>query len=79
MKMGRLFNFIDELEEFEESLIVGLKKDIIIRKIDEPIANIYVSSTGGENGMGCYSISFLVLHLLIIDLLLMESLVQMLS
>lgn len=48
---GKTVQFIDELEEFEESLIVRTEEGHYYPEIDEPIANIYVSSTGGENRM----------------------------
>ena len=48
---GKTVQFINELEEFEESLIVRTKEGYYYPQIDEPIANIYISSTGGENRM----------------------------
>lgn len=56
---GKTVQFIDELEEFEESLIVRTEEGHYYPEIDEPIANIYVSSTGGENRMAAIIYNFL--------------------
>ena len=48
---GKTVQFINELEKFEESLIVSTEEGYYYPQIDEPIANIYISSTGGENRM----------------------------
>ncbi len=48
---GRTLQFLDELEEFEESLIINTDEGKLYPVMDEGVANIYISSTGGENRM----------------------------
>jgi hypothetical protein len=48
---GKTVQFIDELEEFEESFTMSTEEGNYCPIIEEPIANIFVDSTGGENRM----------------------------
>lgn len=49
---GKTIEFLEQIEEYEESLIVKTEEgEGYYPIIDEPIANIYVSCGGGENRM----------------------------
>lgn len=56
---GKTLQFIEELEEFEESLVIKTDEGNLYPKIDEPVATIYVNSSGGENRMAAIIYHFL--------------------
>jgi len=55
---GKTIQFIDELEEFEESFTMSTEEGNYYPIIEEPIANIFVDSTGGENRMAAMLYEF---------------------
>lgn len=55
---GKTVQFIDELEEFEESFTMSTEEGNYYPIIEEPIANIFVDSTGGENSMAAMLYEF---------------------
>lgn len=55
---GKTTQFIDELEELEESLLVSTEEGNYYPIVEEPIANIFVDSTGGENRMAAMLYEF---------------------
>lgn len=55
---GKTIQFINELEELEESLLVSTEEGNYYPIVEEPIANIFVDSTGGENRMAAMLYEF---------------------
>jgi len=55
---GKTAQFIGELEELEESLLVSTEEGNYYPIVEEPIANIFVDSTGGENRMAAMLYEF---------------------
>lgn len=56
---GRVIKLIEELEEFEACFQVDTEEGKIIPIIKEPIINLYVDCTGGENRMASMLYDFL--------------------
>ena len=55
---GKTIQFLEELEELEESFICNTEEGLLHPVIDEPIATIYVDCTGGENRMAAILYNF---------------------
>lgn len=56
---GKTYQFIKELEELEESLIMDTDEGKLYPIIEESIANIYIDSVGGENKTTAILFNFL--------------------
>ena len=48
---GKTLQFLEELEELEESFLISTDEGDYYPVIEDSIANIYISSVGGENRM----------------------------
>lgn len=55
---GKTIQFLEEIQEFEESLIVTTDEGNLYPVIDQPIANIYINCPGGENRMAAVIYNF---------------------